>query len=81
MCKVPSTWIKVVHLTIVFIFPQDLMVDDNILKLEIKRLRDMLNTKADDVFSLEKRRLQLETVTTSPCDVTLLLLLTTLLIF
>lgn len=40
---------------------QDMMVDQNILKLEIKRLRGMLNSKADEVFGLEKRRLQLET--------------------
>ena len=43
---------------------QSLMVDESILKLEIKRLRETLSSKADNVLSLEQRKLQLETVST-----------------
>ena len=46
---------------------QDLMVDENIMKLEVKRLRDMLNDRSDEVMSQEKRKLQLETVSKKQC--------------
>lgn len=40
---------------------EKLMVEDNIMKLEIKRLREMLFSRADGVLDLEVRRQHLET--------------------
>ncbi|KAK2144272.1 hypothetical protein LSH36_772g01071 [Paralvinella palmiformis] len=40
---------------------QELMVEENLMKLQLKRIRDRLNDKADQVYDLEHRKLQLET--------------------
>mmetsp|Transcript_5711 Transcript_5711/g.6544 ORF Transcript_5711/g.6544 Transcript_5711/m.6544 type:complete len:927 (+) Transcript_5711:140-2920(+) len=39
---------------------QDKMVAHDVLKLEVKRLRDILNLRADEVFGLENRKFQLQ---------------------
>ena len=41
---------------------EDNMVDENLMKLEIKKLKQVLESKADEVLDLNKRRIQLEMV-------------------
>ena len=39
---------------------EELMVEETILRLELRKLRGFLNSRADEVFSLESRQLQLQ---------------------
>ena len=45
-------------------FRQESMVDRNLLKLQVHKLRESLFSRADEVFSLEKRKLELNTAMT-----------------
>lgn len=49
------------ELTRVVDVKQNLMVDENLLKLQLRRLRKQLDDRADDVLSLEQRTLELKT--------------------
>ncbi|CAF0749053.1 unnamed protein product [Adineta steineri] len=40
---------------------ENLLVDEHLMRIEIKRLRSLLNSKSDNVMDLETRRLQLQT--------------------
>ena len=40
---------------------QNLMVEDNVIKLELKRVRDAVYRSADGVVGLEKEKIQMET--------------------
>ena len=39
---------------------EESMVGHDVLKLEVKRLRESLNAKADEVFGLQNRKFQLQ---------------------
>nr|KAJ3420255.1 Coiled-coil domain-containing protein 39 [Polyrhizophydium stewartii] len=39
---------------------EDVMVEENILRLELRKLRGFLNSRADEVFTLESRQVQLQ---------------------
>ncbi|ORY41790.1 hypothetical protein LY90DRAFT_31956 [Neocallimastix californiae] len=39
---------------------EEVIVDENLLRLELKKLKSYLNARADEVFSLENRQLQLQ---------------------
>ena len=39
---------------------EESLVDENVLRLEIRKLRSFLNNRADEVYSLETRQIQLQ---------------------